>query len=158
MTALLGGVVNLFSFSDPHVLGKHLDATVQVVTFAVNITDQLFVGGVKRPESNVDIRSQSVTGSLGLPMGSFMRLKGTYDLEYNNYSRDPERKTFIIPSDTLVQLPGVAWEFNRSAWTTTAAAQRGYRSHWEQWGDLGPARSEERRVGKECRSRWSPYH
>ena len=23
---------------------------------------------------------------------------------------------------------------------------------------LGMARSEERRVGKECRSRWSPYH
>ena len=23
---------------------------------------------------------------------------------------------------------------------------------------LGNARSEERRVGKECRSRWSPYH
>ena len=26
-------------------------------------------------------------------------------------------------------------------------------SHWRQCG-----RSEERRVGKECRSRWSPYH
>ena len=30
------------------------------------------------------------------------------------------------------------------------------------WADLGAgydwARSEERRVGKECRSRWSPYH
>ena len=24
--------------------------------------------------------------------------------------------------------------------------------------DSGDARSEERRVGKECRSRWSPYH
>ena len=24
--------------------------------------------------------------------------------------------------------------------------------------DLGDGRSEERRVGKECRSRWSPYH
>src|SRR2546428_13058828 len=24
--------------------------------------------------------------------------------------------------------------------------------------DLKPIRSEERRVGKECRSRWSPYH
>ena len=24
--------------------------------------------------------------------------------------------------------------------------------------DMQPARSEERRVGKECRSRWSPYH
>ena len=25
-------------------------------------------------------------------------------------------------------------------------------------GDYGSIRSEERRVGKECRSRWSPYH
>ena len=24
--------------------------------------------------------------------------------------------------------------------------------------ELGEIRSEERRVGKECRSRWSPYH
>ena len=24
--------------------------------------------------------------------------------------------------------------------------------------NTNPARSEERRVGKECRSRWSPYH
>ena len=24
--------------------------------------------------------------------------------------------------------------------------------------DFHPSRSEERRVGKECRSRWSPYH
>src|SRR5438034_9262331 len=29
----------------------------------------------------------------------------------------------------------------------------------EYEGELqGPERSEERRVGKECRSRWSPYH
>ena len=26
------------------------------------------------------------------------------------------------------------------------------------WFAGGAARSEERRVGKECRSRWSPYH
>ena len=32
---------------------------------------------------------------------------------------------------------------------------------WTGWGPthmLGTKRSEERRVGKECRSRWSPYH
>ena len=41
---------------------------------------------------------------------------------------------------------------------TVSAAGYGYveiKGHWvEQEGD----RSEERRVGKECRSRWSPYH
>ena len=32
----------------------------------------------------------------------------------------------------------------------------GHRGHPEAEGTMG--RSEERRVGKECRSRWSPYH
>ena len=27
-----------------------------------------------------------------------------------------------------------------------------------QYNDVPECRSEERRVGKECRSRWSPYH
>ena len=32
--------------------------------------------------------------------------------------------------------------------------------HDQEWGNLvtDDKRSEERRVGKECRSRWSPYH
>ena len=30
--------------------------------------------------------------------------------------------------------------------------------HLTSDADLGDVRSEERRVGKECRSRWSPYH
>ena len=38
------------------------------------------------------------------------------------------------------------------------AQQSPYRE--DGWGKLpdGRRRSEERRVGKECRSRWSPYH
>ena len=32
------------------------------------------------------------------------------------------------------------------------------RGHTEEVKGLGVVRSEERRVGKECRSRWSPYH
>src|SRR3712207_3074774 len=40
--------------------------------------------------------------------------------------------------------------------------QRGFREGWWNWGGITRRarleRSEERRVGKECRSRWSPYH
>src|SRR2546422_1208163 len=32
------------------------------------------------------------------------------------------------------------------------------RSVWRREADVMTWRSEERRVGKECRSRWSPYH
>jgi len=38
---------------------------------------------------------------------------------------------------------------------------KGWHIYWKHPGDSGmrpKVRSEERRVGKECRSRWSPYH
>src|SRR2546422_2733419 len=38
------------------------------------------------------------------------------------------------------------------------AAQRNLEKVRFEVGDFERARSEERRVGKECRSRWSPYH
>src|SRR3989454_7516102 len=40
-----------------------------------------------------------------------------------------------------------------------AAAREAWRD-WSAWGfeQRAAVRSEERRVGKECRSRWSPYH
>src|SRR2546426_7007155 len=37
------------------------------------------------------------------------------------------------------------------------AAIAAARAAWREWATWG-LRSEERRVGKECRSRWSPYH
>ena len=40
----------------------------------------------------------------------------------------------------------------------TAKKKSGIIIFLEQFKDLLVARSEERRVGKECRSRWSPYH
>ena len=42
--------------------------------------------------------------------------------------------------------------------TTTTAAFKDYLKDAEQWYSGAKYRSEERRVGKECRSRWSPYH
>src|SRR5262249_9295231 len=117
---------------------KRLDATAQVVSLAVNVTDKLFVQGKSLPASNVDTVFQSLTGALGTPLGNFMRLKGTYTLDYANYSQDKDTKSFLVPSDTFIQSPGVAWEFNRAAWTITASGQRSYRSRWQPWGDEGP--------------------
>src|SRR2546430_13219906 len=47
-------------------------------------------------------------------------------------------------------LPG----WNRGCPRPVGGLARGAHSE----GDKPPGRSEERRVGKECRSRWSPYH
>ena len=64
----------------------------------------------------------------------------------------------LLPSAVLAQLPegGV----RQDAPSQDAAVQ----VQQKQWLDIlseeerSAERSEERRVGKECRSRWSPYH
>ena len=50
----------------------------------------------------------------------------------------------------LAILVGGMWEFYRMA--------RREDIYPLKWLGLVTGRSEERRVGKECRSRWSPYH
>ena len=48
----------------------------------------------------------------------------------------------------------------KAAWDKTVAKFGGHPLQLWGWGEVKAAddRSEERRVGKECRSRWSPYH
>ena len=51
----------------------------------------------------------------------------------------------------------------RSAQRSVAGARRevkdaGLHAMADRLGEAALTRSEERRVGKECRSRWSPYH
>src|SRR4030042_6247171 len=43
-------------------------------------------------------------------------------------------------------------------WGRAALRQRGAYDRWDLPRIMVCHRSEERRVGKECRSRWSPYH
>ena len=40
----------------------------------------------------------------------------------------------------------------------TGLTRQAITKHLNTLGNVGLVRSEERRVGKECRSRWSPYH
>ena len=49
-------------------------------------------------------------------------------------------------------------EFYSIYWKEYNAVKNGMNSELKELPDYLEKRSEERRVGKECRSRWSPYH
>ena len=60
-----------------------------------------------------------------------------------------------MANERRIRLIQVAKEFNVGINTITDFLQKkGVKSD----GSPNALRSEERRVGKECRSRWSPYH
>jgi hypothetical protein len=142
MNAFLAGAFNTFTLTNPEVLDSRMDATVEVLTLLPNVTDRYLLLGNERSESNVDTRTQSLSGSLGHPLGSFFRMKATYEVEYVNYSRDEDTDSFVIPTDTLVHSGRVEGEFNRAGWTATASARRSHRASWDPWGDLPPASPE----------------
>ena len=48
------------------------------------------------------------------------------------------------------------WEYDESAGYPEGGITPG--TPWSEVPEDFECRSEERRVGKECRSRWSPYH
>ena len=84
-----------------------------------------------------------------------------------NRNQDDRRKAFLAHygkySDTLNTYASLYHSTCQRDWFYTRA--RGYKTTLEAalHGDNIPTsvvenRSEERRVGKECRSRWSPYH
>ena len=60
--------------------------------------------------------------------------------------------SFSPPDITEEEIQAVA-EALRSGWITTGPRTKEFERNIAQF-----TRSEERRVGKECRSRWSPYH
>src|SRR3712207_7883852 len=68
-------------------------------------------------------------------------------------------QTCALPILTALRMTGALWRF----WDTRGHLHEGQRWLESALALSGPGaglrdRSEERRVGKECRSRWSPYH
>src|SRR2546429_5328540 len=82
--------------------------------------------------------------------------------EWLNYAGDKASSNYSL----LKQLSGGNFNRLRTAWTWRSAEEEVAKANhlktwvWEATPLMvgGVLRSEERRVGKECRSRWSPYH
>ena len=88
------------------------------------------------------------------------------DMKYADYAWEQTAAILAIDSPS-------GFTVNAAQWVCNAFSGLGFKSHLTAKGgvlvDLGGKdannglllaahRSEERRVGKECRSRWSPYH
>ena len=74
--------------------------------------------------------------------------------------RAPDRGYTLTPAQTITALKN-ALRYIPSEWHEQLAPEfmEELRTRGRIYGyRFRPARSEERRVGKECRSRWSPYH
>src|SRR2546422_11614552 len=85
------------------------------------------------------------------------------EAELRRVEAELDQQALYVPNLPLPDLPDGDASHNAvlRSWGTPRPREPGLKPHWELGTALGILdfeRSEERRVGKECRSRWSPYH
>src|SRR2546422_1077750 len=117
-------------------------------------------GGVARDQALPSIRE--LAGFLGINANTVARV--VEDLKQSGYVEARRGKgVFVAPAPPVRPVPHLRESFLQE--TVIRAAALGMTADDVSVGVLSLAgvrpaavRSEERRVGKECRSRWSPYH
>ena len=64
-------------------------------------------------------------------------------------------EVYVYPRDYFYPL---SYNYSEKIYTKNTCMVHLFNGTWTDKGERRTIRSEERRVGKECRSRWSPYH
>ena len=89
-------------------------------------------------------------------VSGYARVSTDLDEQQNSYEAQVDFYTNHIKANDAWQFVGVYTDEGISA--TTTSKREGFKQMIADALDGKIDRSEERRVGKECRSRWSPYH
>src|SRR2546429_2310074 len=117
-------------------------------------------------EANVMTLEESGGGKIGVMNVFFQAEDGIRDVAVTGV------QTCALPISRVSIGPLTIKRPNGYSGGLCTAGSQEYVAFWVDWGsgwsyagttsvsvhDIGGVRSEERRVGKECRSRWSPYH
>ena len=163
---------------NPHYLEK----AKQVLTFILSGWDENFEGAVSWLEGVKDQKPACSNGkAMVLALKLYEATKDNYYLEVgkkfyhwiDKYLKDPERG--VVWNSWLTTTSAVCpdlYTYNTGTLLQAAVALYNYTGEqayldnakflaegsYKVFFKYTEERSEERRVGKECRSRWSPYH
>lgn len=134
----LAGAANLITWADPALGHSRLDLSADLSLVGFASADRFFVEGVEREGAEIKSRSQALSVTLGVPLGRFLKFRGTYGLRYENFQAGEDMAAdFIQPEDTLIQSGNLELQWNRRGFTATADVTGSYRVDWEVWGDPG---------------------
>jgi hypothetical protein len=143
------GVYAFANLTDPSVGGSKLDLGAEASLVALKLDDDYYVAGVEDVKQRVRRRSQYVSGRLGYPLGTFVKLTAIADIAWNQYTDSSDANdamaaynaangtnlTLVLPSNHQVYSGTFQVEYNKKGFSLTGRGSYAHRSDWEPWGE-----------------------
>jgi hypothetical protein len=132
---LFGGVLAAGNLQRPKLGGTNLDASIDFFGIAAPASDRLYGEDGERESEALLTWPLSTGMNLGWQYTAFQKAQLQYQVRYDPFVRDRTTdETFVVPSSTVTQGIGGAWEYKRGGYSVAANATYFVRANWKPWG------------------------
>jgi hypothetical protein len=139
LALLFGGVLAAGNIQRPQFGSRRLDASVDFFAIAAPSSDRLYAAGGEVESDRVLTWPMSTGVNLGWKATPFQKLTLQYQFRFDAYVRDTTTdEAFAVPSSTVTNGIGGAWEYSRAGYTVTLNGTWFRRSSWKPWGAPAP--------------------
>ncbi len=137
LNVFFAGAFANVTYSDPSVLGRRLDLGVTLDAVGYPSTDKDYVLGEEIESHRVQRLRQAFRVNLGVPLGSFFKLRAMGELDRVVYQRHEDTRNFVVPADHWERIEELELAFDRKGWSLMAGTSWHDRSDWLPWGPEG---------------------
>jgi hypothetical protein len=134
LNVFFAGVFANVTLTDPSLFGTKVDLGANLSGFALYGTDRYYLSGIEQVDQRLKERSQSLWFDFGYPLGQYVKLRGSYQLDWIDYKEADETRNFVVPSDHLDQTALLELGLDWRGWGFRAQSSWSKRGAWEEWG------------------------
>jgi hypothetical protein len=132
---LFGGVLAAGNLQRPRLGGTNIDASIDFFGIAAPASDRLYGQGGERASEALLTWPLSTGVNLGWQYTPFQKAQLQYQVRFDPFVRDRTTdESFVVPSSTVTQGLGGAWEFKRAGYSIAANGTYYFRANWKPWG------------------------
>jgi hypothetical protein len=135
LAVLFAGVLAAGNIQRSKIGNTHLDASVDFFGIAAPSSDRLYSAAGEAESERVLTWPESVGFNLGYQATPFQKATFQYQFRFDGYVRDrTTAETFAVPSSTVTQGLGGAWEYRRGGYSLLLNGTWFGRAAWRPWG------------------------
>jgi hypothetical protein len=135
LAILFAGVLAAGNIQRSKIGNTHLDASVDFFAIAAPSSDRLYGPNGEGAAESVLTWPLSTGLNLGWQATPFQKATLQYQFRFDGYVRDRTTSdTFVVPSSTVTQGIGSAWEYRRAGYSLLLNGTWFGRAAWRPWG------------------------